>query len=201
MKYLPYFIAGAAVLASVYFFFGRSKQQIPVLIDTSIVTRYKKEIARDTVIKWKEKVIYRKAEPMKIYYQKLTGIDTSFLKKAQEKDLTLNMEKKNGNLTLKAINMKDSVIKEYHFENIGKDFTVTGINSNVIVKSKKINFEGVSIFLNGGITADGNGSKYFISSGTETGIGFGEKFLLRGFAGYEIRSGKFFAGAGVRVKL
>lgn len=201
MRYLPYLIAGAAVLASVYFFFRSSKQQIPVLIDTSIITRYDKETARDTVIKWKEKIIYRKAEPTKIYYQKLTGIDTSFLKKAQEKDLTLNMEKRNGNLTLKAINIKDSVIKEYHFDKIGKDFKVTGINNNVIVKSRKIYFEGVSIFLNGGVSADGNGSRYFVSAGTETGIGFGEKFLLRGFAGYENNSGKFFAGAGVRVRL
>ncbi|HEY5122527.1 MAG TPA: hypothetical protein VIK14_02200, partial [Ignavibacteria bacterium] len=61
-----------------------------ILHDTTIVTRYKRELIRDTVIKWYEKVKYIRNKPEEIRYQKA---DSSNEAEIKDKDMMFKIDK------------------------------------------------------------------------------------------------------------
>ena len=96
------------------------------MLDTTTRTRYEKEIKKDTVIKWYDKIKWKQSPPEKIYYQK---VDSVFQEKIKYKDLMLKVDKHGEDLKIFAINENDSIIKEYYFK-VNDDFIATSIISH-----------------------------------------------------------------------
>ena len=113
--------------------------------DTTTLTRYQTELKRDTIIKWYEKIVWKEVKPEIIYSQK---VDSIFIETIKYKDLMLKIEKKGNNLKIFAVNISDSLIKEYNFADVGQDFTATSTTGNIFVKSKKLYWTGFEPYLN-----------------------------------------------------
>ena len=114
-----------------------------VIVDTAIQTVIKTELKKDTVIKWYERIIYKNVTPTS---ERVDRADTVFLKEVQYMDLMLKVKKDNDVLTIYAVNERDSVVKEYAFQNISDDFTATSMTGGIFVKSKKFDWNGLSAF-------------------------------------------------------
>ena len=74
------FTLSIVILSVSLFIAYKSKQGIrstDVIPDTAVITRYEKIVARDTVVKFTDRLIYKYPKPEKIYIQKT---DTVFLK-------------------------------------------------------------------------------------------------------------------------
>lgn len=109
-----------------------------IVHDTLTITRYNYETARDTVIRWYEKVIYKSPEPVVIYSQKT---DSVFIEKIRYKDLMLKLNKKGNDLKIFAVNSYDSTVKEYFFPNIYPNFSATSTEGNIIIKNNRFDLD------------------------------------------------------------
>lgn len=112
--------------------------------DTLTVERYSEKVKRDTVIRWYEKVIYKEVEPEKIYVEK---IDSIFIETIKYKDLILRVEKTRNKLSIFAVNLRDSLLKEYNFADVGQEWTATSVTGNVFLKSKRVTWYGIEPYI------------------------------------------------------
>ena len=119
-----------------------NRQIIP---DSTVQVRYETETKRDTVIKWYEKIIYKTVEPTEIRVQ---SVDTIFKQGVARLDIVLKGEKDGSTFRVYAFNEDNMKIKEYIFENVGRDFTFNSVTNNVILKTQKVTFDG--FYLNAG---------------------------------------------------
>ncbi|MFA5405655.1 MAG: hypothetical protein WC358_12045 [Ignavibacteria bacterium] len=142
--------------------------------DTNLIVRYENEIKQDTVIKWYEKIIYVKSEPDKIYIQKT---DTLFIERTKELDLILQIKKENRKLIIKAVNQNGNVLKEYVYEEIGKDFVAISQKNNIFVKTKNIYWNRINSIFNVQWSMF-NEKKINYNLGVETGISYKDKIDL-----------------------
>jgi len=165
--------------------------------DTTVITRYEKELVRDTVIKWYEKIVWRNVLPEIIYQQK---IDSVFVETIKYKDLMLKIEKKGNSLKIFAVNINDSLIKEYNFADVGQDFIATSTTGNIFVKSKKFYFYGIEPFANYSLDniKDWKGGNFNI--GIRTGIE-GFNFALKPYINYNTQYKDLRAGLELSYKL
>jgi hypothetical protein len=136
------------------------------LRDTSILTRYQKEIKKDTIIKWYEKLIYKNPEPVIRYVQKL---DTIFIESTKEMDLMLQVKKSNKKLLIRAVNQNGRILKEYIYDDVYNDFTVTSKKDNIFVKSVVFYWNGLNSIINVQWPIF-NKRKLFCNFGFESGI-------------------------------
>lgn len=113
-----------------------------IMHDTTTVERYNVITKRDTVIKWYEKIIEKKSDPVVIYRQK---VDTVFIEKTKDMDVMLNVKKRGNELDIFAVNQNGKVIKQYTYKNIGNDFNATSQTGNVFVKTKLFYWNGVAV--------------------------------------------------------
>jgi hypothetical protein len=151
-------------------------QDAVVIHDTTIVTRYKNDLKNDTIVKWYEKIIYKKSEPEKILVQK---IDTVFIENVKDLDVMLQIKKTKDILNIKAVNQNGKILKELDYKNVGNDFIATSVKNNVVLKSKKFYLDGLILY------AELNSKLKKIQNncpdkklGLSTGINYLDKFNL-----------------------
>lgn len=147
--------------------------------DTNTVIKYEKELSKDTVIKWYEKIIYRKSEPDIVYYNRL---DTLKIKEIQYKDLMLKVNKENNRLRIYAVNENDSLIKELIFDNVGNNFVASSVVNNIIVKTQKIYFNKIEPYFQFKYNIKDYNKIY--DFGVKSGINYMNKIYISPFIEY-----------------
>lgn len=179
-KYINWFLALLIIILLIIIFKqifpGRRDDTLHNLYikDTNVLVRYEKEIKRDTVIKWYEKIVFKKSEPEKIYYSQT---DTVFIEKTKELDLMLQVKKENKRLIIKAVNQNGKILKEYVYEDVGNDFTAISQKENIFVKSKKFYWNSINSIFNVQFPMF-NEKKADYNFGLETGINYKEKIEI-----------------------
>ena len=109
-----------------------------IVYDTLTIDRYNYETARDTVVRWYERVVYKTPEPVIIYKQKT---DSVFIEKIRYKDLMLKLDKKGNDLKIFAVNSYDSTVKEYFFPNVYPNFSATSAEGDIVIKNQRFDFD------------------------------------------------------------
>lgn len=155
--------------------------------DTTVVERYKESVKKDTVIRWFEKIIYKKSEPEKVYY---TKTDSLFIREVEKLDVMLSVEKKSRGLFIYAFNERDTLAKQYVFTDVGREFTVIAQSGKLFVKSKKFYWDGVSFLAGANVAPDGISKlkNYNPTVGLRTGISYLDKFGIEFGTNYEFKS-------------
>jgi len=201
-KLLKYFIISVLIIiiSSVFifkkFYCNRDKNGTYIYRDTSLIARYEKDIGKDTVIKWHEKIIYKKSEPEIVYYQKT---DTVFIEKIKTFDLMLQVRKKDNKLIIKAVNPEGMILKEYLFDNVNNDFVVTSRAKNLFVKSARFKWEGINTLLNMNYPFSKD-YKTDYSTGIGTGFSFNSKLKLNTSLNYSITNKTLFLNTELKIK-
>jgi hypothetical protein len=179
-KYINWFLVLLIIILLIivfkYIFPGRRDGVLHnvYIKDTNVLVRYENEIRRDTIIKWYDKIIYKKSEPEKIYYQK---IDTLFIEKTKDLDLMLQVKKENKKLIIKAVNQNGKILKEYVYDDVSNDFTAISQKENIFVKSRNFYWNSINpIFNLQWSMLKKNKPDY--NFGLETGINYKEKIEI-----------------------
>lgn len=188
----------AASVIPLMYYLTRGKKEYAgysVLNDTSLVSRYEREIKRDTVYRFIDRIVYRNAKPDVVYVQKT---DTIFNEKISGYDLPLKLEKSGSELILKAVNFKDSVLKEYVYRNVGKDFSVSSARNGFNIRSKNFSLDEPEISFKAAYLPGEKTTCYELSG--EAGFSFRDKVSLHAGCGYETRNGDFRLFLTVKLK-
>jgi hypothetical protein len=172
---------------------GKDSSNTLIIHDTAIITRYEKEVKRDTIIKWFKKIKYLRNTPSEIHYQKS---DSNMIKDLKAKDLIFKIDKKNDELIIKALNQKDEKIKEYRFDDAVRDFTLVSQNDNIFLKSKNYYFDGIKVGLGYSFYKE---RKFNVN--VTTGINWRESLYLKALASYDLNSKTLNAGVSLGIKL
>jgi hypothetical protein len=186
------------LVAAVFYFVKNNKSDEAIFIpDTNIIVRYEKELKRDTVYKFTDKVVYKKSEPEKIYIQRA---DTVFINRINSFDLPIRIEKRGDVLNVKAVNIKDSVLKEYVFRDMSRDFVLNSVNRNLLLKSKNYYFEKplFSFSLNYPLSEKSTYPEYTL--GLESGLSYREKMFLTAGIKYGTKEEKLKLGISLKYK-
>lgn len=198
-KYSYWFLCTVIIILTIIIlkqkFQNDKNESIFVIPDTNITVRYEKEIKRDTIIKWYEKILYKKAEPEKIFYQKT---DTVFVEDSKKLDLMLQVKKENGKLIIKAINQNGITIKEYIYEDVGKNFIAVSQKNNIYVKSKKFNWERINPVLD--VQCLLSNGKVNYNLGVETGINYKEKAGINAGIIYSFNNKELFLNTNLKIR-
>lgn len=188
----------AASVIPLMYYLTRGKKEYAgysVLRDTSIVTRYQRELGRDTIYRFTDRIIYRNLKPDVVYVQK---IDTIFSEKISGYDLPLRLEKSGSEMILKAVNIKDSVLKEYAYRDIGKDFSVTSVRGGFKIRSKNFYFDRPELSLRTAYLPGDKSAGYELSA--ETGVSFRDKISIHAGCGYESHGKEFLLFLTIKLK-
>jgi hypothetical protein len=158
-----------------------------IIHDTTVVTRYEREVKRDTVVKWYERIALRKPEPDYVYVQKT---DSVFSEKFKTYDLMLKVDKAGDVLIIKALNKSDSLIKEYVWSDIGRDFILTSQNKNLSLKTQNLYWTGVTsrFALRNDLRTLKEITEYDYTAGLNTGISYMDKLTLTLGAEYSLKN-------------
>ena len=165
-----------------------------VVVDTTIITRTEIEVQTDTVVRWYEKIVYKQVEPKIIYVQKLqrdtvNHTDSVFIELVRHTDVMLKLDKKGTSLVVKAFNQNDSLVKEYIFDDVYSNFTVTAQQNNLFVKTQKLYFDGLSLLAGASLRSSLlkhnllNSLDYY--AGLQSGFTYKERVSLLGDVGYD----------------
>ena len=200
LKYIITFFIGI----SLSYFLTRILRPEPDRVyirDTTIVGRYKAEIKSDTVVRWYEKIIYKKNEPDKVSYQEIK--DTVFIENFREQDVMIHIKKEEDNLAIRALNQDNKLLKEYIYTETGKDFTAVSRKNNISVKSKSIYWNGINMRTDIGylIANKNNTSDKEFRIGLETGVNYLDRYHINCGIEYMLISGNLFPYAGVKWKM
>ena len=81
----------------------------PVFLNPNLETQREREVQRDTVIKWYEKIIYKQSDPEIIYVQKIKRdtihrTDSILITRYRSFDLITKLDKSGNNLIIKTYN-------------------------------------------------------------------------------------------------
>jgi hypothetical protein len=172
------------------------KSNTIIIKDTTILTRYEKELNKDTIIKWYKKVIYKKSEPDKIYLQKL---DTIFIEKVKELDLMLQVKKENNKLIIKAINQNGKTLKEYIYDDVYNNFTAVSQKDNIYVNSKMFYWNRLNSIFNIQWSIF-NEKKLNVNFGLETGVNYKNKIDLNAGALYSPGNKDLILNTNLKIK-
>lgn len=169
------------------------RKQLPfnntvIIHDTTVIDRFHTEIKKDTVIKWYEKIVYKNVLPNVIYE---TKIDSVFIETIKYKDVMLKVEKSGYSIKIFAVNVKDSLIKEYNFAGVGQDWTATSTTGNVFLKAKRLNWNGVTPYFLYGYGLQDNKQGFVL--GIETGFTF-TRLNINGYIDYNNKHNDLMTG-------
>jgi len=180
--------------------FRGSQQTTTVLYDTTVVTRYNTEVQRDTVVKWFQKVVYKEVKPKTIYVQ---NVDSNFVENAKEQDVMLRVEKENDQLKITALNPNGKTLKEYLYEDIGRDFIATSQKGNLFVKAKKFYWNGLNAQVSYEIPVqkgmDFKTGNYYL--GLSTGINYLDRADLNLLSKWDYQTKDLFVGVSINYKI
>jgi hypothetical protein len=183
-------VVSIVILSVSLFIAYKSKQgsrTTDIIPDTAVITRYEKTIARDTLIKFTDRFIYKYTKPEKIYIQKT---DTVILGRILNYDLPLRIEKKSGELKINTINFPDSSFKEYLFKNTGGDFTLYAAEKKLLLKTRNFGFDKPSFGSGIIYPSFRNPEDWDVKISAETGFYFREKAYLMLSGNYYIKEQK-----------
>jgi hypothetical protein len=172
--------------------------------DTTILTRYQRELQKDTVVKWYQKPFYKIQNADTVYLQK---IDTVFIDKIKNLDVMIKVDKHKDRLVIKAVNQNGKILKEYIYYDIGRDYTVSSVDSNLTLKTKRFYWSGVSLIVESALSRrnpDLSGqhtNKINFEIGLQSGINYKDKYELYGGIKYNITNKDFFVNAGMKIKI
>jgi hypothetical protein len=158
-----------------------------IIPDTAVITRYEKIVARDTVVKFTDRLIYRYPEPEKIYVQKT---DTVFIAKLMNYDLPLRIEMKSGELKINTLNFRDSSFKEYRYRSISGDFTLNAAENKLHLKIKNFGFDKPSFGAGIIYPSFRNPEDWDVKISAETGFSFREKAYMMFSGNYYVKEQK-----------
>lgn len=144
-NYIKYIIAGVIIVFLLFLNpFLRRKLDKPTyyIRDASLNVNAQRELKNDTVIKIYERTIYKRSKPQVIYVDR---VDSNFARKLQQMDLIMRLEKRHNTLKLTALNQRDSLVKEFRFNDVPENFVVTSMEGDVFVKSTNFIWEGLKV--------------------------------------------------------
>jgi len=178
-----------------YFSIKDKTETIQTIRDTTIIYRYIQELKKDTVIKWHEKIKYINNKPEKINYQ---SADSHTVSDIKEKDLIFKLDRHRDNLIIKSIDINDSTIREYYFENTGRDFSLVSQKGNLYLKSRIFYFSGIRIDAVYNFSPEKN-KRITLKAGT--GINWHERIFLGGNIKYNFSERKFDFECSLGIKI
>lgn len=211
IKYLLVAVLIAGVGFLLFYFPGScNRSSAPsanlAVTDSTTLARGESLVASDTVLTLLERVVKIVNDPVVIYKQR---VDSVYLEQIRWRDLMTRVEKRGNNLRIFAVNEKDSIVKEFVFNDVYSDFTATSAVGNIFVKSNKYSFNGVSAFTD----ARSNFLSVFktdepfvkLSSveyraGLKTGVTYKDRLSLDGKLGYNLTNKTPFVEAELSLK-
>ncbi|MCX6162104.1 MAG: hypothetical protein NTV87_12335, partial [Ignavibacteriae bacterium] len=133
------------------------------------------------------RIALRKPEPDYIYVQKT---DSVFSEKFKTYDLMLKVDKAGDVLIIKALNKSDSLIKEYVWSDVGRDFILTSQNKNLSLKTQNLYWTGVTsrFALRNDLRTLKDITEYDYTAGLNTGISYMDKLTLTLGAEYSLKN-------------
>lgn len=209
---LPISLLLIVLLFASYLFFFHPPAPAPVFINPNLETQLNQETARDTVIKWYERIIYKQSDPEIIYVQKIKRdtihrTDSILITRYRSYDLITKLDKKDNSIIVKTYNDRDSLLKEYTFTNVYNDFTITSQTNNLFVKSNKFQWDGINGFMSAEAKDNQTKGKPILYNldyrvGLSTGYTFQNKYSASASAGYDFPfSNSFFINFKLNVRL
>lgn len=197
-KNLIIFVLAILSVVLVYFLLIKDNDEsyTAYIADTNIVSKYNIEIKRDTVYKIIDRIVAKKEKPEKIFIQK---IDTIFIDKIKNYDLPLRIEKSNSQLKIQSVNINDSLLKEYVYKDVTKDFILTSVKNNLQLKTQNFYFYKPEIGVNYQYNINNKKSNYSLS--LESGIAFRERITLNAVSIYKSDPKEFKFGFSLKFKI
>jgi hypothetical protein len=163
------------------------KYSKPLIIhDTTLVEKWESKIARDTIFKFIDKIIYKEIPATVLTYQK---IDTVFIRKVEKLNTLIDVSKENDSLKVFTVNIDKSVAREFTFPSNLPEFRLVAKNDDVLYAEKRNIFRFEGFRLGGSIFYEFNElrPKYLIE--TNTGIKIFSNFNFEIFINSELRFG------------
>ncbi len=148
-------------------------------------------------INYTDKIVYRKSEPEKIYLQR---VDTVFINRINSFDLPVRIEKSGDEMNVKAVNIKDSVLKEYVFRNISRDFVLSPVNRNLTLKTKNYYFEKPLVSISSNYPLSDRSTYPEYTLGIESGLSYREKIFFTAGIKYGTKEEKLKLGISLKYK-
>lgn len=143
------FIAGMTAQYFIANITGCKKVSEPVIVinDSTTQARADYQVSKDTSTSLLEIPFKTHLKPITVYQQKAKG---NYVAETNKKDLVTSMKATKSELSVFAFNNSDSLIKEYKFDNPGRQFSLVTQNGNIYVKS--YDWYWRTLMLTGGIT-------------------------------------------------
>lgn len=116
---------------------GKSPEPVLVTADPTTQARAEYRAAKDTSYSVFEMPFKTHLKPRVIYKQKASE---QYSKETLRKDLVTGIRAERSELSVFTFNPNDSTVKEYKFENPGRQFTLQTQNGNIFVKSNDFYF-------------------------------------------------------------
>lgn len=121
---------------------GKSPEPVLVIADSTTQARAGYRTAKDTSIGLFEMPFKTHLKPRVIYTQKASE---QYSKETLTKDLVTGIRAERSELSVFTFNPNDSTVKEYKFENPGRQFTLQAQNGNIFVKSNDFYLRTLSL--------------------------------------------------------
>jgi len=161
--------------------FERYEQRIDTIQNTIIKTLWEKQNDPEVIIQ--EKITYRDVEKFRDY------------------DLSLGFKKSGTTLTIYAVNLNDSIVKEVTYEDVFSNFEAWSANDKVIVKSQKFSWNGINVGFEHNRPVTDLKNSYQNKIDLTTGLKYKDKYSLDAGAEYNIEEKDIKLKAKVTVKL
>lgn len=208
VKYILFFIISVIIIYGGWklteWFIDKEIHKRTELIvpDTLVVERIKTIMKTDTVIKWYEIPFYKESKPEIIYIQS----DSLIRKDLENKDLIISLKKENDELRIFAHNKADSLVKEYKFNDVGRDFSATATSQNIFVKSQKFYWNGINVSAEFGLPVNNlqsfkNLSMYEKNLDLSTGFNYKERLFLDFGVNFNINTKDYFLFSKLNYKI
>lgn len=167
--------------------------------DTTIVEKIKYQESQDTVVKWYE-ITKTITKSDTVFEQKLDSIQ---IVKYYDRDLIPHLRKEGNVIILQTVNFEGKVIREWRFDDIGRNFAITGVKNDVIVKKELIYWDGIWTYGNylypikqGMKWTDGEAT-----IGLKTGLNYLDKMKLNLKTEYDIERKDIMGGIEFEMKI
>ncbi len=171
MKKSEYLISFIIITGIIFLFYILMKSRYNYNQITDRDTIYLNKIISDTVINWKEKILYKQVKPKSIKVIKSDTIETP-------KEVIISAENIDNKLKVISLNLKDSIFKEYDLPEINKDFKIKNTTNGLIFETKKFQYSGINIFTGFEYNFSNNNEKVNYIFGIESGIKIMDNYEL-----------------------
>ncbi len=171
MKKSEYLISFIIITGIIFLFYILMKSRYNYNQISDKDTIYLNKIISDTVINWKEKILYKQVKPKSI---KVIKSDTVKI----PKEVIISAENTDNKLKIISLNLKDSIFKEYDLPEINKDFKIKNTINGLMFETKKFQYSGIDIFTGVEYNFSNNKEKVNYIFGIESGIKIKDNYEL-----------------------